>query len=50
MIFRICTYKMISSLHAVNIFGLDENLCTVRQNICSDYKTGVVIKVFENGL
>ena len=41
---------MISSLHAVNIFGLDENLCTVRQNICSDYKTGLVIKVFENGL
>ena len=41
---------MISSLHAANIFGLDENLCTVCQNICSNYKTGLVIKVFENGL
>ena len=41
---------MISSLHAANIFGLDENLWTVCQNICSNYKTGLVIKVFENGL
>ena len=50
MVFRTCTYEMISSLNVVNIFGLNENLRTVCQNSCSRYQTGRVVRVFENGL
>ena len=34
MVFRICTYEMISGIHVVNILGLNENMSTVYQNTC----------------